>query len=67
MKSIFLEKSFAKCGGETSPRSFSKKIKIEHNSDSTVSNFIQFAFILCLSQGLPKYTETLHCKNNPAQ
>ena len=26
--SIFLEKSYAKCGGETSPRPFSKKSKL---------------------------------------
>ena len=25
MKKIFLEKSYPKCGGETSPKSFSKK------------------------------------------
>ena len=28
MKNIFLEKSFTKCGGETSPRPFSKKSKL---------------------------------------
>ena len=28
MKNVFLEKSFTKCGGETSPRSFSKKSKL---------------------------------------
>ena len=27
MRNIFLEKSFAKCGGETSPRPFSEKLK----------------------------------------
>ena len=29
MKNIFLEKSYAKCGGETIPRLFSKKNKTE--------------------------------------
>ena len=29
MKNIFLEKSYAKCGGETIPRLFSKKSKTE--------------------------------------
>ena len=28
MRNIFLEKSYAKCGGETSPRPFSKKSKL---------------------------------------
>ena len=36
MKNIFLEKSFTKCGGETSPRPFSKKIKIECILESVV-------------------------------
>ena len=34
MRNIFLEKSYPKYGGETIPRSFSKKIKIEHISGS---------------------------------
>ena len=36
MKNIFLEKPYTKIGGETSPRPFSKKAKIEHISGSTV-------------------------------
>ena len=28
MKSIFLEKPYTKCSGETSPRSFSEKLKL---------------------------------------
>ena len=28
MKNIFLEKSYTKCGGDTIPRSFSKKSKL---------------------------------------
>ena len=35
-RNIFLEKSYAKCGVETSPRPFSKKIKIEHIYRSTI-------------------------------
>ena len=34
------------------------KNKIEHNSGSTVLNFMKFVFIVCPSQGLPKYIET---------
>ena len=32
MRNIFLEKSYANCVGETRPRPFLKKIKIEHIS-----------------------------------
>ena len=56
MRSIFLEKSYTKCGEEASPRPFfflKKKIKIKHISKSTVWNVIQFAIFLCPSGGLP--------------
>ena len=33
MRNIFLEKSYTKCGGETSPRSFSKKSKLSTSLD----------------------------------
>ena len=36
MRNIFLQKSCTKCGGETIPRLFSKKNKIEHISESIV-------------------------------
>ena len=36
IRNIILEKSYTKCGGETSPRRFSGKIKIEHISGSVV-------------------------------
>ena len=36
VRNIFLKKSCIKCGGETVPRSFSKKIKIEYISGSIV-------------------------------
>ena len=58
MKNIFLEKSYIKCGGENSPRTFSEKIKIEYISGSAFWNFIQFVFSVYLSRGLPKYIET---------
>ena len=32
MKNIFLEKSYTEYGEETSPKTFSKKLKIEHIS-----------------------------------
>ena len=28
MRNIFIEKSYTKCGGETSPRPFSEKLKL---------------------------------------
>ena len=34
LRNLFLEKSYTKCGGETIPRPFSKKIKIKHISKS---------------------------------
>ena len=33
MKNIFLEKSYTKCGGETSPRHFSGKLKLSTSLD----------------------------------
>ena len=33
MRSIFLEKSYIKCGGETIPKSFSKKSKLSISLD----------------------------------
>ena len=33
MKNIFLEKSYTKCGGETSPRLFSEKLKLSISLD----------------------------------
>ena len=42
MGNIFLEKSYTKCGGDSSPR----KIKIEHISGLIVLSFIVF-FMVC--------------------
>ena len=33
MRNIFLEKSYTKCGGETSPRPFSEKSKLSISLD----------------------------------
>ena len=40
MRNIFPEKSYIKCGEETSPI-------IKHISGSTICNFAQLAFIVC--------------------
>ena len=36
MVNIFLEKSYTKCGGETSPRPFSEKLKLSISLDKLV-------------------------------
>ena len=43
MKNRFLEKSYTKCGGETSHRSFYEKVKLSISLDQS---FIQFVFIV---------------------
>ena len=59
LRKIFCwKKSYTKCGGETSSKSFYKNSKIEHISESTLLNFLKFVFIVCPSVGLPKYTKT---------
>ena len=50
MRNIFLEKSYAKSGGGTFPRPFSKKSKLSI-SGSIVQNFIQLVFIVCQVEG----------------
>ena len=61
----FLEHSCAKCGVENNSGPFSKKSKSLDQQSSmsyTVNisywNFIQFAFIVCPSWGLPKHIGT---------
>ena len=44
IRNIFVEKSYAKCGRETIPRPFSKKIKIEFMSGSIVLKFYTVCF-----------------------
>ena len=50
MKNIFLEKLYENCGRQTSPRNFFPKNQIE----STVRNFMPFAFIVFKRRELPK-------------
>ena len=44
IRNIFVEKSYAKCGRETIPRPFSKKIKIEFMAGSIVLKFYTVCF-----------------------
>ena len=48
IRNIFLEKSYTKCCGETSPRPFSEKLKLRISLDKS---FIQFAFIVWQLEG----------------
>ena len=48
MKSIFLEKPYTKCGGETSPRPFSEKLKLSISLDQQ-SEFL-FSSFYCISK-----------------
>ena len=43
MKNIFLEKPYTKCGGETSPRPFSEKLKLSISLDQQ-SEFLLSSF-----------------------
>ena len=45
IRNIFLEKSYTKCGGETSPRPLPEKLKLNISLDEQSKVFIQFAFI----------------------
>ena len=45
MKNIFLEKSYTKCDGETSPRPFSEKLKLSISLDQ-YSKVLYSLFIL---------------------
>ena len=58
MRNIFSKISCTKCGTETSPRFFSKKIKVRHIPRSTVCSFIQFVFVVCQTPALPNYIES---------
>ena len=51
MRNIFLEKSYAKCGGMTIPRPFSKKSKLSISLDHIVQSFIKFVFIIYQIEG----------------
>ena len=60
MRSIFLETSYTKCGGETSSRSFSKNQNVAWLSLWFKLSwiFMQFVSIICPSWRLQKYIET---------
>ena len=51
IRNIFFEKSYTKNGGETIPRPFSKKLKIEHIPGSTAKSSTKFVFTACQVEG----------------
>ena len=55
MRTNFLEKICAKCGGEASSRLFYEKSNLSNNSSSTTWNVTKFVFIACVSRGIQKY------------
>ena len=55
MRNIFLEKSYTKCGGETSPRPFSEKLKLSISLDQ-LSKVLYNLLLLCAKS-------RLKCKN----
>ena len=57
VRNIFLEKSYTKCDGETSPGPFSEKIKLSISSDQE-SKVSYSLFYYMLSRRLSKYIET---------
>ena len=61
LRDIFLEKSHTKYGGETIPRLFWKKIKIEHISGSVFYSFTYFVFIVCQVKDYPNWLK-LSCR-----
>ena len=48
MKNIFLEKLYTDCGGETNPRSFSKKLKMSISLDQ--QSECLFTSFYCISK-----------------
>ena len=57
MRNIFLEKSYTKCGGWTSPRSFSEKLKLNILWINSLS-FYTVCFYCMQSWGPSKYMKT---------
>ena len=58
MSHIFLEKSYTKCSEETSPRTFSEKLKLSISLDQW---FVQFVFIASQVEGY-RNTLILSCR-----
>ena len=62
MRNIFLEKLYSKCGGETSSRPFSKKLKLTVSLDQWSKVFYSLFFIVWQVEG---YQNILKLSNKP--
>ena len=51
MRNIFLEKLYTKCGGKTSLRPFSRKLKLTIYQDQWSKVFLQFVVIVFQVEG----------------
>ena len=64
MRNICLEKSYTKCGGETSRRLFSKKLKLSISLDQLLKVFYRLFFIVCQAEGYQNILK-LSCRPLP--
>ena len=55
MGNIFLEKSYTKCGGETSPRPFSKKLKLRITLDQWSKDLYSLFLLYGKLRAIEKY------------
>ena len=55
MKNIFLEKSYTKCGGETSPRPFSGKLKLSISLDQQFKVLYNLFLLHCKLRAIELY------------
>ena len=59
LRNIFLEESYIKCGGETTPRPFFKKSKLSISLDQCAKAFvITFVIIVYQVEDCPNLNET---------
>ena len=59
-RNIFLKKLYTKCGGEISPRTFSKKLKLSISLNQQPEIFRPFVFVVCQNRvQITDYQNTL--------
>ena len=63
MKNIFFEKPYTKCGGETRPRSFSKKLKLDISLDQQIK-VLYGLFLLHVQVKSSQNTLKIKCKSS---
>ena len=55
MSNIFLEKSYTKCGGETSPRPFYEKLKLSISLDQLFKFLYRLFLLYAMLGAIEKY------------